>query len=129
MANKNFQPLSKREVRKAVRRDCPSRIPMVQAAWWGEGLVKQYGDRLKEWEQFSDAEFMPDLSLDYNEMGLSWEPPETASYDAGTVIDDWSKFDEFVEKLPTPRVSFNGNLRRMERAGGLQTKPRPTIGT
>ena len=106
MTEMNFHPLQKGEVRKAVRRECPSRIPMVEATWWGEGLVRQYGAALNEVEQFSDVEFMGISPINYNEMGLSWKLPENTSHDAAAVLDDWSKLDEFIEKLPTPEDFF-----------------------
>jgi hypothetical protein len=46
-----FSPLPRQQVIKAVERRCPARVPLVQARWWGEGLVEQYGDRLTPLEQ------------------------------------------------------------------------------
>ena len=39
-------PLPRQEVIKAVERKRPSRVPLVRAKWWGEGLYEQYGERL-----------------------------------------------------------------------------------
>ena len=44
-----WQPLPRAEVIKAVERKHPARVPLIHACWWGEGLVQQYGDRLREW--------------------------------------------------------------------------------
>ncbi len=106
MSESVFQPLSKTEVRKAVRRERPSRIPMIKATWWGEGLNKQYGNRLHDLEQYSDAEFLDVWPYKYDEMGLSWELRKSASHDSAVVIDDWEKLDEFIDKLPTPQDYF-----------------------
>ena len=44
MSDKNtWEPLSREEVIKAVERKQPSRIPLIHAKWWGEGLSDQYG--------------------------------------------------------------------------------------
>jgi uroporphyrinogen decarboxylase len=43
-----IEPLKARDVIKAIEFDRPSRVPMVNTHWWGEGLGNQYGDRLKE---------------------------------------------------------------------------------
>ena len=37
---------------KALERGRPSRIPMVRAKWWGEGLREQYGARLNALERY-----------------------------------------------------------------------------
>ncbi len=122
MTESVFQPLSKTEVRKAVRRECPSRIPMVQATWWGEGLTEQYGDGLNALEQFSDAKGIPILPLDYKEMGLSWELPKSSSHDAAAVLDDWSKLDEFVEKMPDPEGFFQRSPEKYEMCRRISEK-------
>jgi hypothetical protein len=48
MSAQVMQPPDREEVIKAVERKRPSRIPLVRAKWWGEGLWDQYGERLRE---------------------------------------------------------------------------------
>lgn len=98
------EPLNRSEVIKAVERRYPSRIPMVLAKWWGEGLNEQYGEKLRE----LDDRFPDDVAhvwldpIRPEQMGLSWDVKSTGSYDNRPVIDDWRKLDEFIEKLPRP---------------------------
>ena len=40
-----WPPLPREEVVKALERRGPSRIPLIRAKWWGEGLEEQYGAR------------------------------------------------------------------------------------
>ena len=49
-----YQPLPREEVIKAIDRQRPVRIPLVQARWWGEGLEEQYGKRLEELERYPE---------------------------------------------------------------------------
>ena len=96
-------PLPRAEVIKAIERRYPSRIPLVRASWWGEGLHEQYGTRLKELERYpEDAELLLIEPLDPQKMGLSWPIIDQGAHDARIVIDDWRKLDEFIEKLPDP---------------------------
>jgi uroporphyrinogen decarboxylase len=99
-----WEPLPREEVVKAVERREPARIPLVMAKWWGEGLAEQYGDRLKAFDSYPDDVGMLWLEplLDYSGMGLSWEVKPARAHDSACVIDEWSKLDEFIEKLPDP---------------------------
>jgi uroporphyrinogen decarboxylase len=102
-ARKCWEPLSREEVIKAVERKRPSRIPLIRAKWWGEGLEEQYGDRLKEFDRFPDDFEMLWLNmLPVKDMGLSWEARAGGGHDSWVVIDDWAKLDEFVAKMPDP---------------------------
>jgi len=95
--------LPRAEVVKAVERGCPERIPLVMAHWWGEGLDGQHGERLRELDVYpEDASCVGIPTFDVNSMGLSWELEQGGAHDAGGVIDDWAKLDEFIEKLPDP---------------------------
>lgn len=99
-----FVPLSREEVVKAVERRSPSRIPLVMAKWWGEGLGEQYGERLREFDRYPDDVawlFMPN-PVDPAVMGLSWKWQAEGGLDARAVIDDWGQLDEFMAKLPRP---------------------------
>lgn len=106
MAQRVWKPLPREEVIKAVERRGPARIPLVLARWWGEGLVDQYGDRLRELERFpEDASLIHLPKFDVGRMGLSWEIRRSGAHDSNCVIDDWAKLDEFIEKLPNPAES------------------------
>jgi uroporphyrinogen decarboxylase len=99
-----WKPLKRKEVIKAVERKNPSRIPLVMAKWWGEGLEEQYGDRLDQFDRIpEDVGFvwLHEL-IEYEKMGLSWDIPEGGAHDAMAIVDDWAKLDEFIEKLPDP---------------------------
>lgn len=96
-------PLPRAEVIKAIERRNPARVPLVRTKWWGEGLEESYGDRLHRFDRFSeDAEILFIEPVVPARMGLSWPLPEDGALDNRPVIDEWSKLDEFVEKLPDP---------------------------
>ena len=104
-SNKPCWPaLSREEVIKAVERRGPSRIPLVRAKWWGEGLADQYGDRLSQFDRFPEDVFQAWLPnpIDPARMGLSWEWAAASAHDSQVVIDDWAKLDEFIEKRLDP---------------------------
>jgi uroporphyrinogen decarboxylase len=119
-----FQSLPREEVIKAVERRDPIRVPMVQAHWWGEGLVEQYGAQLSNLDQYpEDAAFLwLDLS-NYSNWGLPWELKQSGAYDTRCILDDWGKLDEFIACLPDPEederfellVSEAENARRQDR--------------
>lgn len=103
MSRKCWEPLPKEEVVKAVERKSPCRIPLVMAHWWGEGLREQYGDRLKEFDRYpSDAGMVWLAPVEPQKMNLSWRIKTGGGHDSNVVIDEWSKLDEFIEKLPDP---------------------------
>ncbi|MBN1889529.1 MAG: hypothetical protein JW850_16155 [Thermoflexales bacterium] len=97
-----FSPLSRQQVIKAVERRYPARVPLVQAHWWGEGLVDQYGDHLKLLEQRypEDAVFLWIDHSNYAEWGLPWQINADGAFDAHYVIDDWSKLDDLIAHFP-----------------------------
>ena len=98
-----YERLPREEVIKAVERRHPRRVPMVKAHWWGEGLTEQYGQRLQELSRYpEDARFIGIPKLDVGAMGLSWEWGRQGGHDSGGVLDDWSRLDEFLDKLPDP---------------------------
>ncbi|HNT76597.1 MAG TPA: uroporphyrinogen decarboxylase family protein [Anaerolineae bacterium] len=102
-SNKTITPLPCAEVIKAVERRTPSRIPLVRAKWWGEGLWEQYGERLNAFDRYpEDVVQLWIEPLDYDQMGLSWEIDHEGAHDARIVLDDWGKLDEFIAKLPDP---------------------------
>ena len=68
-----WQPLRRAEVVRAVERRHPSRIPLVFARWWGEGLLEQHGEHLRALETYpEDASFTLIDPIRYDDMGLSW---------------------------------------------------------
>ncbi|MGE5557274.1 MAG: uroporphyrinogen decarboxylase family protein [Bacillota bacterium] len=104
MSKDLYAPLPKGEVIKAVERKNPSRIPLVRAKWWGEGLEEQYGSRLGGLDKYpEDVEWAwVEPLVDPSAMGLSWEWGGRKGLDANPVLDDWRKLDEFISKLPAP---------------------------
>lgn len=104
MTQKIWQPLSRDEVIRAIERRHPPRIPLVMAKWWGEGLEDQYGDRLKQFDCYPEDVVFVWLHefIEYDKMGLSWDIPKSGAHDARAIVDDWSKLDEFIAKLPDP---------------------------
>jgi uroporphyrinogen decarboxylase len=99
----NIPPLSRVEVIKAIERECPSRVPLVRAKWWGEGLYEQYGERLNAFDPYPEDVVQVWINpIDYHAMDLSWELDETGAHDARVVLEDWAKLDEFIAKLPDP---------------------------
>jgi len=100
-----WQPLSRVDVIKAIERKNPPRIPLVMAKWWGEGLEEQYGDRLKQFDPYPEDVVFVWLNelIEYEKMGLSWDLPQGGAHDTRAIVDDWSKLDEFIEKLPDPK--------------------------
>ena len=89
---KIWEPLPREEVIKAVERKQPSRVPLIMAKWWGEGLVEQYGDRLKEFDRIPhDVGMLWLNSVNYREMGLSWRFGRGAGHDSPGVLDDWAR--------------------------------------
>ena len=99
-----FQPLSRDEVTAAVEGASPRRIPLVRAKWWGEGLVEQYGHELDRFDRIPDdvVHLFSANPVDPERMDLSWEWRSKGAHDARAVVDDWSKLDEFLDKMPDP---------------------------
>lgn len=115
----NLTPLPRAEVIKAVEHDNPLRVPLVQARWWGEGLLEQYGGRLKELERYpEDADFLwLDLS-NYADWNLPWELKQDGPCDARCVLDNWGKLDEFIAHMPDPETDprFDPLINKAEEA-------------
>ncbi|MBI5958511.1 MAG: hypothetical protein HY866_07250 [Chloroflexi bacterium] len=98
-----WEPLPRQEVIKAVERRNPVRVPLIMTQWWGEGLVEQYGDRLHAFDPYpQDVEMLWIEPLEVEKMDLSWQIASGGAHDASGVIDDWSKLDEFISKMPDP---------------------------
>ncbi len=101
---KSFLPLTRKQVADVVeRKSSAPRVPMIHAKDWGEGLVEQYGDKLKQFDKYpEDAESIMIKPVNAETMNLSWEWNTNAAHDSRIVIDDWAKLDEFIDKLPSP---------------------------
>lgn len=99
-----IEPMQRADVIKAVERRKPSRIPLVRAKWWGEGLAEQYGERLQEFERYpEDVEwFFVGNPVAPQKMNLPWKWNTGGAHDSQCVIDDWAKLDDFIERLPNP---------------------------
>ncbi|NSW51513.1 MAG: hypothetical protein HPY85_03295 [Anaerolineae bacterium] len=96
-----WKALNREEVKRAVERRHPPRIPLVQAKWWGEGLVEQYGGQLQLFDRYpEDVVFAWIDPIVYSKMNLSWQMDDTGAHDSRAVLADWEKLDEFIEKLP-----------------------------
>lgn len=112
-------PLSREQVIRAVERRGPSRVPMVFAHWWGEGLREQYGERLDPLKRYpEDAAVLWLPKFDPAKMDLSWDlASDEGGLDSRVVLDDWAKLDEFIEKLPAPEEDprFEDLAREAER--------------
>jgi len=106
MKLKDYSPLPRAEVVKAVERKHPSRVPLIQAKWWGEGYYELHGKALDRFERFpEDAVFVWIEPIHYNQMGLSWGFQTEGAHDSRWILKDWANLDEFIEKLPEPEHS------------------------
>ena len=100
---RQWTPLPKAEVVKALERRNPARIPLLRTKWWGEGLADRYGDQLDRFDPYpEDATILFIEPIVPEKMGLSWPIVSDGPHDARHSIDDWSKLDEFIAKLPNP---------------------------
>lgn len=121
--NERWEMLPREEVIKAVERKYPSRIPLVRARWWGEGLSEQYGERLGEFNRFpEDTATLWVDPLSIGKMGLSWRAKsQGGGHDSRCVIDDWDRLDEFIEKMPDPESDpqFDNLIQQADRIRSL----------
>lgn len=98
-----WSPLPRGEVIKAIERRGPARVPLVRTKWWGEGLVETHGRQLQRFDRYpEDADILFIEPVVPEAMGLSWPLPQEGGLDNRPVIDEWSKLDEFIDKLPDP---------------------------
>ncbi len=108
-----WAPMTKADVIRAVERRHPSRIPLIRAKWWGQGLEEQYGARLRLLEDRYPDDVYHQLRVnpvDPERMGLSWSWARTGAHDSVCVLDDWAKLDEFIAKLPAPGDADLGEM-------------------
>lgn len=103
-----IEPLPKDEVVKALERRGPSRIPLVMAKWWGEGLHDQYGERLRELDRYPhDCVMCMKGPVDFGALDLSWRrdgEDAKRGHDSGGWLPEWEHLDELIEKLPDPEA-------------------------
>lgn len=102
-SEQHWDPLPKEEVIKALERNYPARIPLLAAKWWGEGFEELHGGRLRAFDHFpEDATILFIEPIIPEDMNLSWPIVTEGAHDTRIVVDDWSKLDEFIAKLPDP---------------------------
>jgi len=104
MNNLKYEPMTKNEVKKAVDRKFPPRVPLIRTKWWGEGLDEQYGDKLKEFEKYPEDAVM--VFIDPLE-GMDFTPQyreknDSGAKDAAGLLADWKDLDGFIKALPDP---------------------------
>lgn len=98
-----YQPLNKIEVKKAISRNNPLRIPLIQTKWWGEGLNEQYGSKLKRFERYpEDAVMLLINPLEGMDFKSEYKAKEEKAKDAAGVLANWDYLDQFIEALPDP---------------------------
>jgi len=86
--------------------------------WWGEGFRELHGGALRRFDRYpDDAAFLWLQPVDLSRMNLSWQPLEHGALDARRALDDWSRLDEFIDKLPDPWADpqFDSLSREAER--------------
>lgn len=111
----SYAPLPRAEVIKAIERKNPSRIPLVMAKWWGEGLPEMHGDALKRFDEYPEDAVMALIEpFQYDKMNLPWKLNLTGAHDTRVVMDDWAKLDDFIARLPDPERD-----QQFERAADL----------
>jgi uroporphyrinogen decarboxylase len=96
-----WTPLPRAEVVKAIEREQPARIPLVQAKWWGEGLQEQYGERLREFDLYPDDAVI--LLIDHDAPMLK-PTEEGAALDSACTLESWDRLDEFIAGMPDPET-------------------------
>ena len=105
--------MSRDDVIAAVEGTSPTRIPLVRAKWWGEGLNDQYGKQLDQFDRIPEDVthlWIPN-PVDPDKMDLSWDWKGTSddelAHDSRAVITDWGQLEEFIEKLPDPALDLD----------------------
>lgn len=98
----SYSPLPKKEVINAIERKNPSRIPLINCKWWGEGLDEQYGEQLNQFEKYPDDALMvlidPMKGMEFK----TGEMKEKKAHDAAGLLSDWDDLDDFIAALPDP---------------------------
>jgi hypothetical protein len=81
--------LTREEVIKAIERKRSSRIPLVRAKWWGEGLCEQYGEKLKALDRYPEdvVWLFVGNPVAPRKMTLPWTWNSGRAHDSTCVID------------------------------------------
>lgn len=128
------EPLSREEVIKAIERKGCSKVPLLMHKWWGDGLEKKYGERLKPLEEdYPDDIF----TAWYTEPGSTTSSTNNPSYRWGykedyssaakhsigetyELLPDWEELDEFLKDFPDPMEEgiFDEVKKSLSKAGG-----------
>ncbi|MBD3385535.1 methylcobamide--CoM methyltransferase [candidate division KSB1 bacterium] len=125
--NNLYLPLSRHEMKRAIERNCPPRIPLALAKFWGEGFVKSHGKQLNAFDRYpDDVEMLWIQPLDVDKMNLSWPVRKGGARDSASVIRDWSQLDEFIDKFPDPETDRQIDAL-MQQAGKAQQQDRYTL--
>ena len=102
MNSTKIPPLPKNEVKKAVDRKNPARVPLIRCRWWGEGLEEEYGAGLDRFSDYpDDAEFVlidPLSEMDW----VQKQEEQSQAHDAAGILADWKDLEKFVSALPDP---------------------------
>ncbi len=119
MVESAYEPLPREEVVKAIERGGPRRIPLVMTKWWGEGFTELHGQALRRFDRYpEDAQLCLIELPDYARMNLPWEISQQGAHDQRMVLDDWSKLDDFIARLPRPQedCQFEWAIKAAEKA-------------
>lgn len=128
--------LTKEEVRKVITRSGCSRVPIIMAKWWGEGLEEMHGSRLQEiasaypedvcmlWLDGPGYETSPNSNPHYRFGFKDYTNSETHSIGQSVVLlEDWSELDAFLSDFPDPNEpgSFREIEKQLKHANGRYT--------
>ncbi len=116
---KDYSPLPRQEVIKAIERGTPRRIPLIMTKWWGEGFEELHGAALRQFDRYpQDADLCLIELPDYARMQLPWKLEQQGAHDQRRILDDWAKLDDFIARLPSPQsdVQFEAALKAAEKA-------------
>ncbi len=110
MSNFVVEPLTRDEVRAAIRHQPTKRIPKAFIKWWGEGLGEQYGNRLAEFAKYPEDVVVVGFPCPWNtprDDGFYWRLPtieqkerEKIGHDSNCSLPDWKYLDAFLKELP-----------------------------
>ncbi len=115
-----YAPLPREEVRRAVERRHPARIPLVMAKWWGEGFEALHGKALERFDKYpQDAVLALIEPFDFAK-SLPWEVNQGGAIDSRCLLPDWDRLDEFIACLPDPEKDpqFEQAAQAAEQARG-----------
>ena len=110
--------LTKDEVRAAIRFQNPPRPPRAFTKWWGEGLWEQYGDQLKQFDQYEEDIVVvgfPCPAFTRQENGFYWRLPEVAKkgagHDSNAALPNWEELPALLAELPESEKNTENLIR------------------